>query len=455
MPTSAEDGPERDGRVSTERLPKLPRRAWQFLLAGLAICEGFSFWTGHPYDFEVWVRTGYEVAIGNNPYSMNWPAVPGLSFSFFGQTLPSAAYLPFWPLLLGGLYRAWTVVGWDDRFVLYFLLKQPGILANAVIAYLLYQIVFSWTRNSRQATRTLVAWSFFPYSIIVTAIWGQFDAIVVVLVLLVYFSWTPLARSTLYGVGIFVKYVTVIFLPLEFFANRGWRRAYVLVGVAFPLLATIAAVLALHWGTVNLLAGAVSQTHGGTIIGGWSVLLSIPAVASAVASTPYLSTVLGYLWVPAVVLSGYFAARWFSTFTPSGMTRALTLVTTVFLLTRFGLAEQYLMYLFPLLALDVLVLCPGRTLIALYTFVVSFGFLLVNNDFLIRFVAPLDPGAWTFSMQLDASALYGGVRSWAIIAFGLLVTAALAQLIVVYARDQRKPIPWPVFWERWRRAWTG
>ena len=76
------------------------------LLAGLLIREAFSFWTGHPFDFEVWVRTGYEAAHGTDPYASFWPAVPGASFAYLGVQLTPAAYLPFWSGLLGELYRS-------------------------------------------------------------------------------------------------------------------------------------------------------------------------------------------------------------------------------------------------------------------------------------------------------------------------------------------------------------
>ena len=65
-----------------------------------------------------------------NPYASFWPPVPGVSFAFLDTPLPSASYLPFWPALLGELYRAWDVVGGGNRFVLYFMIKQLPILGD-------------------------------------------------------------------------------------------------------------------------------------------------------------------------------------------------------------------------------------------------------------------------------------------------------------------------------------
>ena len=40
------------------------------LIVGLLIREAFSFWTGHPFDFELWVRTGFWVTHGLSPYGV-------------------------------------------------------------------------------------------------------------------------------------------------------------------------------------------------------------------------------------------------------------------------------------------------------------------------------------------------------------------------------------------------
>src|SRR5580658_8056206 len=80
------DMPWREGGFVSGALRRFHLRPWPaagtILLVGLAIRESFSFWTGHPFDFEIWIRTGYVVAHGTNPYlSAAWPPVPG-SFAY-------------------------------------------------------------------------------------------------------------------------------------------------------------------------------------------------------------------------------------------------------------------------------------------------------------------------------------------------------------------------------------
>ena len=415
--------------------------AARILLAGLLLREAFSFWTGHPYDFENWVRTGHAVAVGANPYAY-WPSVPGVSFAYLGQELPSAAYLPFWPLLLGGLYRLWELVGFQNRFVLYFLLKQPPILADVLVAYLLYRLAGRWSGRVGPALEALGAWSFFPYAILISAVWGQFDSIVLALLLGVFFVQEPLARNVLYGFGIFVKFVTAIYLPLEAFVARGWRRLGVVVAVVIPIALTFAIFAGLGWGTTNLIAASVSQTHGSGGGMNWVGIVTAGPINPYTVSVPGLDLVLSYLWVPAVVVAGVVAARWATPGDARSLLRPLILVTAVFLLFRFGLYEQYLVYLFALLALDLAVAGAGRREIFQVLSVSAYVYLVLNNDFLLRFLSPLNTSISPDLISLDASLIYGTFRTWALIVLCGVVTIALVQVVYVYFRDVGRPRSW-------------
>ena len=116
------------------------------LLLGLLVREVFSFWTGHPFDFELWVRLGYAMVYGGNPY-MPLAPVSGLSFAniYSSEASATIAYLPFWPLITGLLYTVYSAVGFGNSFAYYFLLKQPVIAGDIILAYLLYSYISSRT----------------------------------------------------------------------------------------------------------------------------------------------------------------------------------------------------------------------------------------------------------------------------------------------------------------------
>ena len=140
------------------------------IIVGLLIREAFSFWTGHPYDFELWVRTGYWVVRGVDPYGIV-PVAPGVSFvaDLSAGGTPTVAYLPFWPLLLGGIYAVYAALGSPNPLLYYFMVKQPIIVGDVAFAYLLYR--FLDRRGSGRAMLAMKLWLFSPFNILLSSIW--------------------------------------------------------------------------------------------------------------------------------------------------------------------------------------------------------------------------------------------------------------------------------------------
>jgi len=421
----------------------IPAAAWKILLLGFLIREGFSFWTGHPYDLDSWIRTGYAVAHGTNPYLAFWPAVPGVSVGFLNQTLPSASYLPFWPAMLGGLYRTWEAVGGGDRFVLYWLIKQPPIIADILTAYLLFQLVRRWTGSVTSAVVALTYWSLFPYAILITGVWGQFDSLVVaVLLAILYVRGLP-SRNLLIGLGIFVKWLTAIFLPLEVFRERGLRRLGFLLALALPFVLTLAVFVGLGWSFEGIQATAGSQTHGGGGGMNYAFALSFGPLPAILFAVPWFYLVVVYLWVPGVVLGGWLAARWLRSTDPRTELRAMMFVTSLFLLLRWGLYEQYMLYIFSLLVLDIVAFHPDRRAFFRLTYVLASAYLTANNTLGIWFLSPLNSGFETYVAGVDSAPVTGPIRAYSLLVLSLLMTVTLIQLVYLLFRDEARPRLWP------------
>jgi hypothetical protein len=418
--------------------------AGTILLVGLAIRESFSFWTGHPFDFEIWIRTGYVVAHGTNPYlSAAWPPVPG-SFAYPSQGLPSAAYLPFWPDVFGGTYLLWEHIGAGNRFFLYFLLKQGPIAGDLLTAWLLYRFVLRESGDVRAALGALAFWSFFPYAIVIGAIWGQLDPVTTALLLAVLMLSEARAaeRSLGWGLGIFIKWITVIFLPFEFLRQRGWRRVWPLLALPLAAALTLIAFVAAGWGFGGVLSTSTSEAGGGGGGMNYARLFGLAFVSSAVHPFPFIDTVLNDLWIPACILAGWVAARWVRTGTRGQELRALLFIVSVFLLVRWGLNEQYFLYPFALLVADVYTLHPERRRFLYYLIVVASAFLVINDMFGIWFATPVDPQAFTIVQAFDVSPVGGQVRYDLLYGLSILVTVSLAQLVWLLVRDDPNPTPW-------------
>ncbi len=439
------------------------RRSWPrwrsplapIVLVALAVREVFSFWTGHPFDFEIWVRTGYVVAHGHNPYLGLEGPVPG-SFAYLGTQLPLAAYPPFWSGLVGAIYRLWMAIGGGNRFVLYFLLKQPPIAGDLAAVYLLYRLAERWTGDRARARWIAWFWALFPYSILVSAIWGQFDAIIVAVLLAMLWARSAVERNVEIGFGVFVKFVTAIFVPLELFRARGLDRAKALIGPAVAAGLTIAVFLGAGWGFLTgFSATATSQASKGPGGMNYALLFNLQAVERSLAAVPGFFPYASYLWVIGIVLAGWVGARWLSRDARTATElRAMSLVLAAFLLLHWGVNEQYMLYLFAPLALDLALYHPGRRALFVYLVGICAAFLVFNNDFLYRFVSPIDPAVVGTSSALDASAGYGLFRTDGLYVIAVLVTIALAQVVYVLLTDEDRPVPWlvaPFAWI-WHRA---
>lgn len=424
---------------SVRRLVTTPRG---LLIMGLMVREMFSFWTGHPYDFEVWLRNAYFVSQGANPYAAFMPPVPGLSFAYLHETLPGVGYLPLWPLIVAGLYRLYSIIPGMSRFVLYFLLKQPPILGDTLLGLLIYRAMLAWGGKPEAALRGLKFWMVFPYAILISAIWGQFDAIVAALFLMFLLSNRSVRGYAFVGVGILLKWLPLIYLP--FYALREWgnRRLTVVLPLLIPLVFTVAVMSAMGWDYVGIAAMSRSASHGGG--GGLTYvnILQAPAIAPVLSTINGFYLVMVFLWVPGFILANGIAYRRFAGDSPERVVQSLLLITTVFFLTRWGVYEQYLIYFLPLFYIDVALWHPNRRSLFILTWILALGYMLVNNDLLLRFVGPVDSRAVDIAYAFDTQSILAPLRIWAIYILEVLFTVHLVQLVRNFLDPTRDPTSW-------------
>jgi hypothetical protein len=367
------------------------RKVVVLLLLGVLIREIFSFWTGHPSDFELWVRLGYAMSHGGNPYGALSPA-PGLSFAdvFSATNGPTIAYLPFWPLVTGLMYVIYSHLGFSDRFAYYFLLKQPIIVGDVSLAYLLYSYVSARERTGRSMW-VLRFWLLSPFTVIISGIWGMFDSIAMALVVVSMMSANSVKRGIWTGLGIFAKSIPLIYAapvtlkelrkPWGFFA-----------AIALPALFSFGIFAIVGW-PISTASGTLISTasKGGESMSLWDLFFYFVYLGVMQPLTPSIYQILGFLWVPALLAITVWSFRRFRVETDYGLVQALLVVTLAFLIFKARVTEQYSIYLFALSAVDVAVWNPKRKGMLVATMAVVLIYLLVNNYFLIRFLSPVYP----------------------------------------------------------------
>jgi hypothetical protein len=442
-----------DGGMMVRRFRALLATPRGLLILGLVIREALSFWTGHPYDTEVWIRNAFFVSQGANPYSALMPAIPGLSFAYLHEDLPGVGYLPVWPLIVAGLYKVYTLLPFS-RFFLYFLLKQPTVLADAGLGVLIYQSVQRWGGAREASLKAMRYWAFFPYAIVISAIWGQFDALVVVLLMLSLLAASSGRRVIWVGTGIALKWFPLIFLPFLTIRERWPRNFLPVLSLAIPSIVSLAIFWIFGWDLVGVTAMSISASHGSGIGMSYVNILQAPLLVAALERIPFFYETLGYLWVPGILVAALLARRRFQS-DPQGIVQAILLLTAVFYLTRYGVNEQYMLYMLPFFLIDLTLWHPERRPLFRLLLSLATVYLLVNNDLLVRFLGPVSTSFVDAAYAADISSTVGTVRTAAIYALNVLLSVTFLQLALVFANPTRDARPWPrVVLER-GRAWIG
>jgi hypothetical protein len=336
------------------------------------------------------------------------PWVPGLSFAnvFGSSNAATIAYLPFWPLLTGMLYLIYAAVGWDNRFFYYFLLKQPVILADVALAYLMFSFVYS--RKPANAFWVLSFWLFSPFTIVISGLWGIFDSVAIFLLFLSITSNSLTKRVLWEALAIFAKSIPIIYAaPLTMKRLRDvW---YASISIILAVLLSLVTFLAMHW-QLSLASATIGST---AIKGGWSMSAwDAFAYMNYLGYLPSLSApvyqALGILWIPALILFTLIAVKQFGKEGEYGMFQSLLVCTLTFLIFKARITEQYALYLFAISAIDVALWNQTRKSTLLATVAVGVIYLVINNYLLIHFLSPVYPGFANF--ENAASTTFGPIR---------------------------------------------
>ena len=327
-----------------------------------------------------------------NPYAPLGP-VPGLTFAniYSAQDSATIAYLPFWPLLTGLLYLVYMAVGFGNRFAYYFLLKQPVIAGDMILAYLLYHYISS--RTSRQGASLWAAkfWALSPFTLIVSGLWGMFDSLSMCFILVSIMTNDYVRRSFWMGVGIFSKSLALIYaIPATI--RRPRTTWGLIIAVGLPALATLLTLIGMKWSfSIATTTLASTVVKSGASMSAWDVFYYLNYLKIMPALPTQLANILGFVWVPAILVVTMLAFHKFGFETEYGLVQSMLIVTLVFLIFKARVTEQYAIYLLALAVVDVALWNPKRKPLLIATTVTALLFLIVNNYFLVRFLAPVYP----------------------------------------------------------------
>jgi len=241
---------------------------------------------------------------------------------------------------------------------------------------------------------------FSPFTIILSGIWGMFDSIAMAFVFMSISSTKKSVRSVWVGLGTFVKSIPIIYAaPLTI--NRRRDAGALAATVAIPTLLSVLTFVVMGWPLSTISATLESAAaKGWWSMSFWDVAFYLNFLGLFPALPQIYYTILGLLWIPAVVIFTIIAFKRYQTNTDYGLIQALIVVTLAFLIFKARVAEQYAIYLLALGAVDVALWNPGRKRLLYGTLIVTILYLILNNYFLVRFLSPIYPGFADFESAM-------------------------------------------------------
>jgi hypothetical protein len=374
------------------------------ILLGLILREFFSFWTGH-YDFEVFVRVGYYVARGSNPYSY-LRYVEGLSFIPY-DVVTSIGYPPFIALFATSAYliSSYLELG---RFSYYLLLKQPMILGDVMTSIILYKLIKKIRREHESALKIVKYWLLNPFTIIISSIWGMIDPLVIMLLLFSIYlfckknKYYDLLAGTILGISIFVKQISAIYVPL-FFLARKKSLEYLLIAISTAILLSVSPFLVFNWS-----------------FEGFYLCMKHQALeklsSSEIAFFPFSGYIQGFtqalsiMWIPSLTIIYCLLTSRLSG-NLEDLIKYSAITTSIFLLTRISVSEQ----LFEYVLIFVLLYYGTSNCEKSYNFYKALSILLLvylisNNTLLVRFLSPLTVEAFHWDIYVNNTPPFDTIR---------------------------------------------
>ena len=389
------------------------------IATGLVIRESFASFTGHPFDFELWIRLGYNTSLGHDPYAATNP-ISGLSMPG-AVKMKWLGYPPTWAFLQAALYKGYILLGISNRFLYYFVIKQPMIIGDVCCAFLLFKVLGELV-NKRAGTLALAFWMFCPFTIIISALWGMFDQIILVLALISIFLIYETKKSALLeALGFLLKVIPVIYLPLLAFSQKSKKKVveYLLIAISASLFFSFAPYLEFSSWNVDSMIGVLADVSGkiSDSMSPWTFLNAFAESTTFSAGQIIAVRLLGYIWVPALLVGSYFCIKFIRRSlddilaTRKNLLISFLFITMIFFLTKSTINEQYVIYFLGFGLVDYFAF-NSKTRRRLFhgIWISSLAFLLANYSLLTTFFEPLSTSYLQVSFNLTQG-LAGILRS--------------------------------------------
>lgn len=270
--------------------------------------------TFHWWEAQTWVNVGYDLYTGVNPYT-HFVQLSNLKFGLYYEYW---AYLPLWMiflypfyLLIAPFHTPFMPPGRPSTnfpFLVSFVLKLPIFLLDILCGLLIYKIVLLYGDKSK-AKKGVYLWLTNPLIIFISAIWGHFETLPILLTLMALYFFLvnkPSLSAISLGLGVTAKLYPAYLLPIYsiyLLKEKGWKSCIKYCTIFMLTIATISIPFVFLDFSAML---AVANFHGSRLGGGitvWSILGYLLNVAHIPVET--LSIIQNVSWVVTGIVFGY------------------------------------------------------------------------------------------------------------------------------------------------------
>ena len=383
------------------------------VLISVAVQVPLAIFLGHAYDQTSFMDAGYLVSHGLNPYQ---PQLITIFSPHFVGVNPIMGDPPLWPLLLGAIYKITYNIE-PNIFLYNFAIKLPVIASNIGLAYLMRNVLRQQGASERKIWFAWLFLLFNPFVLLTSTAWGQFDTLIALLsVASLYLLSKGMVKksATLLSLSVVLKPVSfpLLGLPLLFSPRKNWPRMlqYIVISVAVIVTLWILPFYLLGWA---LPASSSQLTSFFTRAGGMTPFDIVEILRDTV-TIPTGFDLLGYIWIPALLL-GYYLVYRDPPKTFSNLTQKALGIMLIFFLTYSWLSEPYVNVV---IALALLALPLSKINFRNFHFlwVIALVFMVLTTNFTQLFYLISPQSLVSSAIQIEHN-----IRDWRLIARFLVV----------------------------------
>lgn len=373
------------------------------LLMSIALQSVIGTLLGQQYDMQIFYTSGYVVTKGISPYGI-FPTKAIFNNPSFFEELPGIGYPPPWALYLGLVYSA-VYVPTGNLFAYNLAIKFPSIISNIALAFIVEKIATQEGTKKEDSKKIFYFLLFNPLMIYISAVWGQFDSLVILTSIL---SINDLSHGRIKRSGLFfalsgsLKVIPLVLAPLFLLFVK---RNYDLMRILEFALTSIAAFVVFSLLPFNIFGWnlwsvnrVVSDPGYQFDRAGGFTFFNILELALGTTNLPRGWEFLGYLWIPSLML-GYYQLSKTSLASRMDLIRWASSSLFILTLTRTWVSEQNILLLIPLVMLHSIVTLKKWRLIQLI-WIITLVFTFINGSPFQMFFL-LSPEPYNFLRAFD------------------------------------------------------